>query len=725
MRTEKKSDADIPAQQPPKRGAQSQRENAVDEPPPEGGELFEEVPPHEADDTVGQAHLDENGDPYQSPSLSGDDRADQASPEHIHDEHIDRARAAWLPVTLEPQLATLVDAPPTHDDWLYEIKYDGYRMLARIAQGKVKIVTRNGQDWIDRLPEIAHALLALPVSEAWLDGELAVTDAEGKSDFQRLQRALSGPGSGIGMAYYLFDLLYVDGESLLTTPLHERKERLRALLDARPSSVLQFSAHVEGHGPLIFEQACMHGHEGLIGKRRNSTYTAGRSRTWIKLKCRGRQEFVVGGYTDAENARGGPGALLLGLHDARGRLQYVGKVTLGADHAQLSDLENRMTALKRRAAPFSQAPRGPEGRRAHWVEPTLVAEVSFTGWTADRMVRQACFEGLREDKPAVAVTRERAEPISGNGSTAVQRGRISATTVAVAGVSITHAGRVIFPSVGLTKLDIAHYYESMSEWLLAHLRNRPLAMVRCPSGAEAGCFFQKHLHEALAPELHTIEIEQAKGPGTYVVVESVPALMRLVQIGVLELHTWGSSVGTLERPDRMVLDLDPDPELPWHRIVEAAHLTRALLQALGLDAFAKTTGGKGVHIAVPLARSHTWDEVSGFARAIAEHMAQVLPGQFTANVSKAQRPGRIFVDYLRNQRGATAVAAYSVRARPGAPVSMPLAWEEIAANMPPDRLNVRTVPAWVQGRRLDPWAEYWNRHYSLSDEMTERLRGLL
>jgi bifunctional non-homologous end joining protein LigD len=670
--------------------------------------------------------LEEIGGPGEAVWSSDREPKSKAAQLRPHDKETRRVRVATLPQTLEPQLATLVDAPPPQGGWVYEVKFDGYRMLARIGEGKVKIFTRNAQDWTDRMPQIAQALQALPVDQAWLDGELAVPDAEGKSDFQRLQRALGGREDG--MVYYLFDLLYVDDESLLTTPLHIRKERLRSILEAAPpSSVLQFSEHVDADGRAVFEQACMHGLEGLIGKRRNATYTAGRSRTWIKLKCRQRQEFVIAGYTEPAGRRKGFGALLIGLHTAQGRLEYAGKVGTGFDERQLTELAARLAALERRTSPLAQPPHAAEARRAHWVQPKLVAEVSFTGWTADRLVRQASFTGLREDKPAEAVTRERPEPIAAVGSPKSgphQPERQRSATATVAGVTISHPGRVIFPSVELTKLDVANYYEAVGERIVPHLRNRPLALVRCPSGADAHCFFQKHLHDALPAELETIDIEESKGSSTYVVANSIEAVVRLVQLGVLELHTWGVSVGTLERPDRMVFDLDPDPQLPWQRVVEGAHLTRALLHELGLESFAKTTGGKGVHVVVPLARRHDWEDVNEFARAVAEHMGRVLPAQFTANMSKAQRAGRIFVDYLRNARGATAVAAYSTRARPGATVSMPVSWDEVAANVPPDRFSVLTVPELLRGQRTDPWAQYWDLHQSLSASMKERIGAL-
>ena len=673
--------------------------------------------------------LEEIGGPDEAVWSSDRDRAgqpDAAQPARAKRVAGRAPGQSGMPHMLEPQLATLVEAPPSQDDWIYEIKFDGYRMLSRLADGKVKIVTRNGQDWTARLPHLVQALQRLPVSQAWLDGEIAVPDAEGITDFQRLQRALGGRDPGI--VYYLFDLLYCDTESLLTTPLHERKARLAKLLEAvPPESGLQFSGHVEGNGVAVFEQACMHRLEGLIGKRRNATYTAGRSRTWIKIKCLQREELVIGGYTEPSGSRQGLGALLLGVYEDDARLHYAGKVGSGFNDGQLKELAARLAKLERRTPPFVQPPHGAEARRAHWVQPELVAEVSFTGWTADRLIRHAAFQGLREDKAAATVRHEVAAPAPSDddepGRTAPARKQSAARSagIDVAGVQITNAGRVVFPSIGITKGEVAAYYEAVGEWITPHLYQRPLALMRCPSGATGQCFFQKHLHNALPAELETVEIEESTGVGTYVVANSVEAVLRLVQLGVLELHTWGASVGSLERPDRLIFDLDPDPDLPWERVVEGAHLTRALLHELGLMSFAKTTGGKGIHVAVPLARRHTWDEVKDFARSVAGHMQHVLPAQFTASLSKAHRTGRIFVDYLRNARGATAVAAFSTRARPGATISMPLAWEEVAANVRPDAFTIASVPGRLREQHTDPWAQYWTLHQTVTAAMKQSL----
>jgi bifunctional non-homologous end joining protein LigD len=605
-----------------------------------------------------------------------------------------------MPQLLEPQLATLLDAPPTGNDWLFEIKLDGYRVLARINEGKVRLFTRNGQDWTERMPHIAAALHELPVQQAWLDGEVAVSDAEGRTDFKLLQRCLAGQGGQ--MVYHLFDVLYLDGESLTDTPLEERKARLAELLQRAPAQdVLRLNAHIEADARDAFEQACMHGMEGLIGKRRHATYTAGRSRTWVKLKCRERQEFVIGGYI-RPNGDAEPEALLAGVYGADGRLHYVGKVAVAPGEQSLAGIVQRA----RTSSPFLRPPRGADVRRAQWVEPTQVMEASFTGWTADGLIRHAMFIALRTDKPPTAVRRETAVSASSLEASA-QSGAV------VAGVSISHAGRVIFPSLGITKGDLARYYESIGERLLPHIVNRPLALVRCPGGAEAQCFFQKHLHDPLPADLQAVEEPAGAGTGgSYVIANSVAAVIRLVQINVLELHTWNASLGTLDRPDRMVLDLDPDPALPWERVVEAAHLARSLLRESGLESFPKTSGGRGLHVVVPLARRHEWDEVKRFARAVAEYLAHVLPGQYTASAGRAERLGRIYVDHLRNARGATIVAAFSARARPGALISMPLAWDEVAANLPPETFTISSALALVRARP-DPWTQFWDLHQSL------------
>ena len=635
---------------------------------------------------------------------------------------------ARLPEMLEPQLATLVDHAPSDSGWVYEIKHDGYRVLARISRGKARLFTRNANDWTTRLPELARALDKLPIEEGWLDGEVVGLNADGKSDFQALQNALGPSGSTEGVTYCLFDLLFVDGHDLRKTPLVQRKAMLAKLLqDAAPTPLLQFSPHIEAAGIDFYEQACMHGLEGVVGKRRDGGYISGRSRTWVKLKCRNRQEFVIGGYSEAAGAgRKGLGALLLGVHDEQGQLRFAGKVGIGFEHPLLRELRQRLAGLEQPKSAFAEPPGRQIARTAHWVRPELVGEVTFTGWSSDNLVRQAAFEGLREDKPAADVVQEIAADAAdgprsmGAGMQAKQRMSSATRAPAIAGVVLSHADRVIFPSQGLSKLDVARYYEAAADWLLPHLDGRPLSVIRCPSGATRDCFFQKHLHEPVPAELQA-ELRETAGAHPYMITGDIAAVIRLVQLNVLELHTWGTRDTQMDNPDRMVLDLDPDPELRWDRVVEAAHLVCALLHELGLQSFPKTTGGRGLHLVVPLQPQHSWEEVQAFARGVADHLASVLPTQFTSRKPKELRHKRVYVDYSRNAQGATVVAPMSVRARPGAPVSVPLAWEEVLEGIPSNYFTLKNVPQRLAQLREDPWGNFWDLQQSITGQMKQQI----
>ncbi|MEO8626564.1 MAG: DNA ligase D [Betaproteobacteria bacterium] len=693
------------------------------------------------DDNPRDAQKDDAGDGKDADQKPGHGKKsdhDKKSAARTHTpprEQRDLGVESALPKMIEPQLATLVSHAPTDAGWVYEIKYDGYRMLTRLAHGKARVFTRNGHDWTDRVPALAQAMQTLPVSEAWLDGEIAVLDAEGKSSFHALQKELSEDAKGAPICYYLFDLLYLDGRDVRALPLIQRKALLAKLLsDAPASALVRFSEHIDAPGKAFHEQACLHGLEGAIGKRSEARYIAGRSRTWIKLKCRNRQEFVIAGYTDPAGARKGIGALLLGVHDAQGELRFAGKVGTGFDETLLRDLGERLGAMAQNRSPFDDPPSRQAVRGAHWVRPELVAEVSFTGWTGDNIARQASFEGLREDKPAEGVVHESAESPArsadarGDETEAAptpkanpRAARNAVSAPEVAGVVLSNPDRVMYPSEGFTKLDIARYYEAVAEWIVPHLQGRPLSLVRCPAGSRGHCFFQKHMHETMPDELTPIELEESDGTGTYVIANDISGVVRLVQLGVLELHTWGSSQSDPALPDRIIFDLDPDPALPWNRVIEAAHLVQSLLQELGLESFPKTTGGKGLHLVLPLQRRHSWDEVKGFSRAVAEHLARVLPAQFTAVMTKTKREDKVYVDYLRNGRGATAIAAFSTRARPGATVSVPLDWSEVEEGTRSDHFNIANVPARLAKLRADPWARYWTLKQSITAEMKRKL----
>ena len=603
-----------------------------------------------------------------------------------------------------PQLATLVKQAPEGADWLHEIKYDGYRIGARIRGGRAALYSRNGKDWTSAFPEIASAAAALDTDDALLDGEVAVVLPDGRTSFQALQNAF-GADTAAGRAaivYFVFDLLRLGGPRIAALPLEERKARLRALLGRRAkASRLRYSEHVIGSGGAFLDRACRLGLEGIISKRRDDPVRPGRNDGWLKTKCVQRQEFVVGGFTDPEGAREGLGALLVGHYDARRRLVFAGKVGTGFTRQSAIDLRGKLEAIERAEPPFDVGPAGRLGINAHWVEPRLVAEVAFTEWTADGKIRHPSFQGLRADKPAADVRRE--EPAGA-----------AAPPDTVLGVRISHPDRVVYPETGLAKIDVARYYERIADWIAPHLRGRPLTLVRCPEGLRAGCFFMKH-SKVWAPEpLRRIRIQEKTKLGEYLVADDAAGAVALVQMGVLEIHTWNSDDTHLEQPNRLVIDLDPGSGVAWAEVVEAARAVRRALEALGLESFVKTTGGRGLHVVAPLAPAADWSACLAFTRALAEAIAGAAPARYTTSFAKAGRAHLILIDYLRNNRTNTSIAAFSTRAKPHAPVSVPLSWRELTAALDPAAFTVATVPRRLGRLRTDPWFGYWSSRQKLT-----------
>jgi bifunctional non-homologous end joining protein LigD len=632
-----------------------------------------------------------------------------------------RASASALPQFVAPQLATLVNEPPRHGDWLYEVKHDGYRLLARIERGSAQLFTRGGHDWTAKMPSLARALGALKLKQAWLDGEVVVLNEKGVSSFQALQNAFESGSEG-RMVYFVFDAPHLEGHDLTRLPLRERKRRLAQVLGALPAGPVRLSEHLNAEGREALEQACRLGLEGLIGKLADSVYVPGRTRSWIKLKCRLREEFVIGGFTTPGGSRQGFGALLVGTFDPAGRLIYAGRVGTGFDEEALARLARRFGPLRKDDCPFHDPPREAK-RNAHWLRPSLVAEVAYASRTDEGLLRHASFLGLREDRPAktvVGIETPQPPPDVPAGKPAKKQTE-KALPNSVRGVRISHPDRLVWPALGITKLELARYYDAVGDWLLPHVANRPLTMVRCPDGAEAQCFFQRHLNMGKSPgQVLTFKRERSS-KGHYIYVNTLEAVVSVVQNGAVELHTWGATVPDVRHPDRITMDLDPDPELPWKRLREATELTRRLLDGLGLKCFLKTTGGKGLHVVAPIERRHDWDEVKAFAQHIAAVLARAEPGLFTANIAKARRTGRIFVDYLRNAETASAVCAYSARARAGATVSVPVHWDELDSDDLRARFDVRSVPRRLTRLRADPWADYWTTRQAINSGMRKAL----
>ena len=620
-----------------------------------------------------------------------------------------------LPDLLKPALATLVDRPPG-GDWRYEIKFDGYRILAR-KQGKdVRLYTRNGNDWTDRLPRQAKALAALGAGDSWLDGEVVVLGDNGLPDFQALQNAFDR-NTPKDIIYYLFDAPFLDGQDRREQPLEERRAALKAVMDNNRSAALRFSEDFVAPPDAIIESACALKLEGIIGKRAGSSYVSRRTPDWIKLKCRLRQEFVIIGFSKPKGSRSGFGALLLGVHE-KDDLHYAGRVGTGFNETRLRELHAQLKERERKTPPVVEPPSGAETRDVHWVEPELVAEVEFAEWTREGVVRQASFIALRSDKPAKEIGHE--TPLPAESVQPQPTGNRRDGKVVVADIAISNPQRIIDPESGGKKQDLAHFYADIADWILPFLNDRPVSMVRAPDGVEGEQFFQKHAEKLSIPNIRHLDQRLDPSHPRLMEIDSLQALIGAVQMGTIELHTWGATHDAIETPDLFVLDLDPDPALPWRSMQEAAQLCLSVLDELGLDAYLKTSGGKGLHIIVPLKRKAGWDEVKAFSKAFARFMAHQLPDRFSATSGPKNRIGKIFIDYLRNNRGSSTVCAYSVRARPGLAVSAPIAREELQCLHSAAQWTIFNLRERLDALPKDPWHGYENRQ-TLTAKMWKQL----
>jgi bifunctional non-homologous end joining protein LigD len=581
-----------------------------------------------------------------------------------------RQATAELPLSLTPQLATLVDGIPPGDDWLYEIKFDGYRIVTRIDGDDVRCFTRNGHDWSHRLPSLVKAIRALDIGWGWLDGEIVVPGPTGTPDFQLLQNAFDAQRTQ-DIQYYVFDLPFHGGEDLRERPLRERRERLQSLLQGRTTGTVQFSASFEADPRELLASAKEAGLEGLIAKRASATYHSRRSADWVKLKLGQRQEFVIGGFTDPKGSRAGIGALLLGVHDADGKLRYAGNVGTGFDDKTLVALRKQLDEIETATSPYTDGPTRVgtvKLVKPHWVKPKLIAEVAFAEWTTSGHVRQAVFHGLRNDKPAERITKEVARHVD----TSAPKG-----TTVPKDFRITHPERVVDPGTGVTKGQLIAYYAAVAELMLPHLKQRPVSLLRAPDGVGGQFFFQKHAEKKSFPNIDILDRALYPSHDPLLAIGKPLALLSAAQMNVIEFHTWNATTRTMDRPDRMVFDLDPGEGVAWPAVQEGAQLVHALLDEIGLQGFLKTSGGKGLHVVVPLAPKYDWDTVKDFSQAIVAHLASVIPDRFVAKSGPKNRVGRIFVDYLRNGLGATTVCAWSARARPGLGISVPVAWDEL------------------------------------------------
>jgi bifunctional non-homologous end joining protein LigD len=606
------------------------------------------------------------------------------------------AKKAKLPVALSPQLATLVDEIPAGDGWIYELKLDGYRIVARIEGDDVRLFTRNGNDWTGRMKPLAEEARKLGIASAWLDGEVVVMNDKGVPEFQLLQNAFDSSKTA-GIVYFVFDLPHFGGYDLTRVPLAQRRELLRQALGSDASPHIRFSEAFDVDPKELLESACRKGLEGLIGKRADAPYASTRSSSWVKLKCTRRQEFVVAGFTDPKGSRVGFGALLLGIHDEQGQLRYAGNVGTGFGDANLRELHAKLKALETDKDPFVDRPRSVKG---HWVKPRLVAEVAFTEWTGDGRIRHPVFHGLRTDKGPQAITREVEKHVQ---------------TATAPGVKISHGERVVDPSTKATKLDIVNYYAGIAQHMLPHIAGRPVALVRAPTGIAGKLFFQKHTAKVKIPGIRQLDESFWPGHPAMIELEKPEALVAAAQVNVIEIHTWNSTVADIAHPDRVIFDMDPGEGVDWATTKEATALMKKMLDMLGLASFLKTSGGKGLHVVVPLTPHAQWgyDRVKDFSEAVVRHMARTIPRLFVAKSGPQNRVGRIFIDFLRNGEGATTVSAFSVRARPGLGVSVPVTWKELPGIESASQWTILNVHDRLKGLKRDPWENYGSTDQTL------------
>ncbi|WP_341272888.1 DNA ligase D [Fluoribacter gormanii] len=604
-------------------------------------------------------------------------------------------------------MATLIDNAPDSSDWLHEIKFDGYRIMALIHNGQIRLKSRNNKDWTNDLLSVVDALKQLTLPHAILDGEVVLLNEQGKSDFQLLQNTIK-VNPNAPFVYYLFDILYYDQFDLRTLSLLKRKAILKNVLEGQDKT-LRFSEHIIGEGSFLFHRACELGLEGIISKQIDSPYISGRSKRWLKAKCLLRQEFIIGGYSIPTGSRKYFRALYLGVYNEQGELSYTGNVGTGFTESSLKQIFSLLQKITVKQKPFNEDIPGAQG--VIWVQPKLVAEIEFTHWTEGGHLRHPSFKGLRLDKKPEEVFREHKALLEKKSKKMEQVNMEKANTHSFK-IKMTHPDKVVYPEDGITKKDLLNYYESVCEYIMPFIKDRPLSLLRCPENWH-DCFFQRHYIDSTPKVLKSVPIETKNKKEPYVYLNTIEGLLSLVQMNVLEIHPWGSLISHIEKPDFIVFDLDPGPSINWETIVKAAFEIKTHLNEFKLTAFVKTTGGKGLHVVVPIEPEYDWDEVKNFTHVFAEFMERINPNQYTSTMSKAKRGGRIFVDFLRNQRGATAISPYSTRARPHAPVAVPIHWDELGKDKRDSEFTIKTLPQRLEKLKGDPWEDYWSIKQSL------------
>ena len=585
------------------------------------------------------------------------------------------------PGFVPPQLPRLVTEVPAEDSgWVHEMKYDGYRMQGHLKNGIGRFYTRNSLDWSNTFPHLLNALEQLPVRNAIFDGEIVALDESGKTHFQMLQNSLKSKNDK-NLRYYIFDILYLDGKDLRDLPLLERKKILKETM-ANTSEQVIYSENILEDGDEFYKVSCEHQLEGIVSKLADSPYRSGRNDLWAKTKCSSRQEFVIGGWTNPQGGRTGIGALLLGIFEDK-KLRYAGKVGTGFNTKTLRAIKKELTALETDETPFEVNP--PKGKSIHWVKPVKVCEVSFGNWTDEGILRTPVFKGMREDKRPKEIQMEKAK----------KHLRVVK--------EISSPDKILFKKEKKTKKDVSEFYQAMAKAMLPYLKGRPLSLVRCPNGSEGTCFFQKHFTGSIPDSFHTFPVKEDKGQGIYLSIDSAEGLQELVQLNAFEIHAWNCDKDDYMRPNQIVMDFDPGPEVPWSQVIEAAFELKEMLDDLDLTSFVKLTGGKGIHVHVPIAPLYNWDQIKSFTQTLALEMVARNPSRYLANMSKKLRKNKIFVDYLRNGYGATAVVPYSLRAKPLSAIALPLEWSELKKVKSPQEYTMDKALKKIKSRKRDPW----------------------
>lgn len=627
------------------------------------------------------------------------------------------AQVAKISTLIKPQLATLVTKIPNGGDWIYEMKFDGYRLITIMKNKKVKFFTRAQNDWTEKFPHLAQTIVDSFNANIILDGEIVALNDKNQFDFQILQNSIH-EGKDAVLKYCIFDILYYDRYNLQQLPLIERKELLNKLMQNIESENIIFSKHIFGNSAEILAHACKLKFEGIVAKEARSVYQQKRSKSWLKLKCMQRQEFVIAGFTKPKGARDYFGSLLLGVYDQQKKLQYCGHVGTGFTQASLKELSIALKKIQVDKMPFQKKPA--LSSNVTWVEPKLVAEVEFIEWTKDDVLRHPSFKGIRQDKAAKSIYREMPKLITNKVSENKNSKKVSSKTnldsnqlvKKSAHLKISHPEKILYPKQKFTKQDVYDYYETVASLILPYIKNRPLTLVRCPGGIEKNCFYQKHITDNTTA-LREIAIKDSEGKSKYFYLDNLEGLLQLVQMDTLEIHPWPCKITDVEKPDVMIFDLDPDIGLEWKSIIKAALDIKSELENLNLQSFIKTTGGKGLHIVVPIVPNVSWDDFKTYAHTFVKYLVQKNPNQYIDVMTKAKRQGKIFIDYLRNQRGATAAAPYSTRKRDGAPIATPIAWSELTTKLKPDAFNIKNINIRLKKMKSDPWEDFYKIKQSL------------